>query len=49
MTKVEIVIQERNGKPAVTWIEQKGDMLPQELWNDFVVAINSAVERYLTD
>ena len=45
MTKVEITIQ--NGK--VTWIEQSGEELPQELWNDFNVAIRSAVERYLTD
>lgn len=43
MTKVEITIQ--NGR--VTWVEQSGDELPQELWNDFNVAIRSAVERYL--
>ena len=45
MTKVEITIQD--GK--VTWVEQTGDQLPQELWNDFNVAIRSAVERYLND
>lgn len=45
MTKVEITIQ--NGK--VTWVEKSGDEIPQELWNDFNVAIRSAVERYLTD
>ena len=45
MTKIEITIQ--NGK--VTWVEQRGDQLPQELWNDLNVAIRSAVERYLND
>ena len=45
MTKVEITI--KDGK--VTWVDQRGDQLPQELWNDFNVAIRSAVERYLNE
>jgi hypothetical protein len=49
MTKIEITIQEKNGQPTVTWMEQKGDVLPQELWDNFNIAIASAVERYLND
>lgn len=45
MTKIEITIQDNK----VTWIEQSGDELRQELWDDFIVAIRSAVERYLND
>ena len=49
MTKIEITIQEKNGQSAITWMEQKGDMLPQELWDDFNITIASAVERYLNN
>lgn len=46
MTKVEITIQERDGQPVVTWVEQKGDKLPENVWSDLNVALRSAVERY---
>lgn len=35
MTKVEITIQ--NGK--VTWVEQSGDELPNERWEELNVAV----------
>lgn len=45
MTKLEITIQERNGKPAITWMQQKGDPLPDKLWESINVAIANAVEK----
>ena len=44
MTKVEITIQEINGKPTVTWLEQNGDQLPDNVWSNLNVAIKKAVE-----
>lgn len=44
MTKVEITIQERDGKPVVTWLEQKGDLLPESMWNELNVAVRSVIE-----
>jgi hypothetical protein len=41
MTKVEITIQ--NG--MVTWVEQSGDKLPQELWENINIAIANAVGK----
>lgn len=45
MTKLEITIQERNGKPAITWMQLKGDPLPDKLWESINVAIANAVEK----
>lgn len=45
MTKIEITIQERKGKPTVTWIEQSGDELPQELLDNINVAIANAMDK----
>ena len=45
MTRVEITIQERNGKHAITWTEQTGDQLPAKLWENIIVAIANAVEK----
>jgi hypothetical protein len=48
MTKVEITIQERNGEPVVTWVEQKGDLLPESVWDELNVAVRSVINN-LTD
>lgn len=41
MTKVEITIQ--NGR--VTWLEQKGEPLPDDVWGELNVAIKRAFEH----
>ena len=41
MTKIEITIQ--NGK--ITFIEQKGDELPNPVWDELVASITNVVER----
>lgn len=41
MTRVEITIQ--NGK--VTFIEQKGDELPNPMWDELVASVTNVVER----
>lgn len=41
MTKIEITIQ--NGK--ITFIEQKGDELPNPTWDELVCAVTNVVEE----
>ena len=41
MTRIEITIQ--NGR--VTWLEQKGEPLPDDVWGELNVAIKGAVEH----
>lgn len=38
MTTIHITIQERNGKPTITWMDKKGDPLPEGKWDEFVLA-----------
>jgi hypothetical protein len=38
MTTIHITIQERNGKPSITWMDKKGDPLPESKWDEFVLA-----------
>lgn len=45
MTKIEITIQERDGRLKATWTEQTGDPLPAKLWENIIVAIANAVEK----
>ena len=44
MTKIEITIQERGGKPVITWLEQQGDVLPQHKWDNFVAQTKNLLE-----
>jgi hypothetical protein len=41
MTKVNITIQDGR----VTWIEQKGEELPNPMWDELVAAVANVVER----
>jgi hypothetical protein len=44
MTTITIVIQERDGKPVITWLEQQGDVLPQYKWDNFVAQTKNLLE-----
>ena len=44
MTTITIVIQERNGQPKITWLEQQGDVLPQSKWDNFVAQTSNLIE-----
>lgn len=43
MTRIEITIQERDGKHVVSWVEQKGDLLPESMWDELNVAVISVI------
>lgn len=45
MTRINITIQERNGKLTITNLSQDGDELPSEMWNDINVSVANAVEK----
>lgn len=45
MTTITIVIQERNGKPTITWLEQQGDTIPNPLWDNFVVQTSNLFDN----
>lgn len=46
MTRIEITIQDRQGRPCVTWMEQRGEQLPQSMWDEMNEAINTIVEQH---
>lgn len=37
MTRINVTIQERNGKLTITNIQQNGDELPKDKWEKFVL------------
>lgn len=45
MTKVILTIQDREGKPTLTWLEQQGDQLPEELWTEVNLAIARVFDK----
>lgn len=45
MTRIEITIQERDGKPVVTWLEQNGEPLPDDMWGELNVAVRSVINN----
>lgn len=45
MTKVVITVQEKGGKPTVTWIMTEGDKLPDDIWTDLNIGILNAFDK----
>lgn len=46
MTKIEISIQDLDGKYRATWWETKGDKLPDMLDEAILIAVDSALNKY---
>lgn len=45
MTRINVTIQERNGRLTITNLSQHGDELPNEMWNNINVSVSNAVEK----
>lgn len=45
---INITIQERDGKPKITWLDKEGEM-PEGLWTEINVALANAMHRYNKD
>ena len=45
MTRINVTIQERNGKLTITNLSQHGDELPNAMWENINLAIANAVEK----
>ena len=45
MTRINITIQDRDGKLTITNLSQHGDELPNTMWENINVAIANAVEK----
>lgn len=43
MTKIEVTIQERDGKLAITNISQSGDELPNDIWENINASIRGSL------
>jgi len=45
MTRINVTIQERNGRLVITNLSQHGDDLPNAMWENLNIAIANAVEK----
>lgn len=46
MTKIEISIQEQDGKYRIAWWDDSGDKLPSALDEKLLIAVNTALNKY---